>query len=190
MHPTRHLSMGRPLDLSFVVLSPGFAFLFGLDHWLGAGPSVYLVMASPSLLRSLQLYVFVLNVFLLGVCFSGVFDFYNFSGVGLSVNSFCVRPVLYLHKDNQFNWVLLGIAQWFFQVSNYDFWSWSYISQLKTDKTYPKLNYETQTLPKKWFFHDRWCFCLGSNYAVVKICKMPHFSTLQISFGTSTKCCV
>ena len=68
-------------------------------------------MASPSLLRSLQLYVFVLNVFLLGVCFSGVFDFYNFSGVGLSVNSFCVRPVLYLHKDNQFNWVLLGIAQ-------------------------------------------------------------------------------
>ena len=68
-------------------------------------------MASPSLLRSLQLYVFVLNVFLLGVCFSGVFDFYNFSGVGLSVNSFCVHPVLYLHKDNQFNWVLLGIAQ-------------------------------------------------------------------------------
>ena len=55
--------------------------------------------------------MFVLNVFLLVFCFSGVFDFYNFSGVGLSVNSFCVRPVLYLHKDNQFNWVLLGIAQ-------------------------------------------------------------------------------
>ena len=32
LHPTRHLSMGRPLNLSFVVLSPGFAFLFGLDH--------------------------------------------------------------------------------------------------------------------------------------------------------------
>ena len=57
--------MGRPLYLSFVVLSPGFAFLFGLDHWLGAGPSVYLVMASPSLLRSFQFYVLVLNVFLL-----------------------------------------------------------------------------------------------------------------------------
>ena len=40
-------------------------------------------MASPSLLRSFQFYVFVLNVFLLVFCFSGVFDFYNSSGVGL-----------------------------------------------------------------------------------------------------------
>ena len=73
--------MGKPLYLSFVILSPGFAFLFGLDHWLSAGPSVYLVMASPSLLRSLQFYVFVLYVFLLVLVSLAVcLIFYIFSG--------------------------------------------------------------------------------------------------------------